>query len=84
MGAEESKMDVEASSMGGSATYEVQHGRVPTTTLLTQESDMAQKNGINSIKVLASGPNSLVDKVIADSRDINWKLFDTEAFSFEF
>ncbi|CAM9627299.1 unnamed protein product [Laminaria digitata] len=82
--AEESKIDVEASSMGGSATYKVQHGRVPTSALLTQESDLALKNGVHSVKVLASGPNSLVDKVLADSRSINWKLFDTEAFSFEF
>lgn len=82
--AEESKIDVEASSMGGSVTYEVNHGRVPTSVLLRQESDLAEKNGMNKVKILASGPNSLVDKVLADSRDINWKLFDTEAFSFEF
>lgn len=81
---EESKIDVEASSVGGSAIYEVQHGRVPTRALLNQESDLALKNGVSRIKVLASGPNSLVDKVLADSRSINWKLFDTQAFSFEF
>ena len=81
---EESKVDVEASSTGGSATYEVQRGRVPTSALLAQESDLAEKNGVSSVKVLASGPSSLVDKVLADSRDTNWQLFDTEAFSFEF
>ena len=82
--ADETKVDLESSSMGGSATYEDQHGRVPTTAILTQESDLAQKNGVSSVKVLASGPSSLVDKVLSDSRSINWKLFDTEAFSFEF
>ncbi|CAN0576465.1 unnamed protein product, partial [Laminaria digitata] len=82
--AEESKIDLESSSMGGSATYEVQKGRVPTSVLFAQESDLAQKNGVHSVKVLTSGPNSLIDKVLADSRDVNWKLFDTEVFSFEF
>lgn len=70
--------------MGGSATHEVHHGRVPTNDLFTQESDLAQKKGIRSVKVLTSGPNSLVDKVVADAREVNWKLFDTEVFSFEF
>ena len=55
-----------------------------TSVLFTQESDLAQKKGVRSVKVLTSGPNSLVDKVVSDARDINWKLFDTEAFSFEF
>lgn len=82
--AEESKIDLESSSMSGSANYEVQHGRVPTSALLTQESDLALQNGVSRIKVLASGPKSLVDKVLSDSRSINWKLFDTESFSFEF
>lgn len=70
--------------MGGSATYEVQLGRVPTSELFTQESDLAEKNGVSRVKVLTSGPNSLVDQVLSDSRAINWKLFDSEAFSFEF
>ena len=81
---EESKVDLESSSVGGSANYQVQHGRVPTHAILTQESDLALKNGVSRVKVLTSGPNSLVDKVLSDSRSINWKLFDTEAFSFEF
>ena len=55
-----------------------------TSVLFTQESDLAQKKGVRSVKVLTSGPNSLVDKVVSDARDINWKLFDTEVFSFEF
>lgn len=70
--------------MGGSATHEVHEGRVPTDVLFAQESDLAQKKGARSVKVLTSGPNSLVDKVVADARDTNWKLFDTEVFSFEF
>lgn len=81
---EEVKIDLESSSMGGSATHKVQHGRVPTSVLFAQESDLAQKKGLSSVKVLTSGPNSLVDKVVSDSRDVNWRLFDTEVFSFEF
>lgn len=82
--AEGSKDDLESSSVCGSANYHVNHGRVPTSELLTQESDLALKNGVSKVKVVTSGPNSLVDKVLSDSRSINWKLFDTEAFSFEF
>ena len=81
---EESKLDLESPYMGGSATYEVQHGRVPTFALFTQESDLAEKNGLGKVKVITSGPNSLVDQVLSDSRAINWQLFDSEAFSFEF
>lgn len=66
------------------ATYEVQRGRVPTSSLLIQEAELAKKRRYESVKVLTSGPNSLVDQVLTDSRAIDWQLFDTEAFSFEF
>lgn len=45
---------------------------------------MAKKNGAHSVKVLVSGPNSLVDTVLIEARTIDWQLFDAEAFSFEF
>ena len=81
---EESKLDLEASSTSGSVTYDVRRGRVPTAELLANEAELAKKNGAEKVKVLTSGPNSLVDGVLANSRSIDWKLFDTEAFSFEF
>lgn len=81
---QESKVDLEASSTSGSVTYDVRRGRVPTDELLTQESELAKKNGMQKVKVLTSGPNSLVDGVLANSRSIDWNLFDTEAYSFEF
>lgn len=77
-------MDLESSSTGGSATYDVKRGRVPTADLLKQEAELAEKTGAQKIKVLTSGPNSLVDGVLANSRAIDWKLFDAEAFSFQF
>lgn len=77
-------MDLEASSTSGGVTYEVRRGRVPTTELLTSEAELAKKTGAEKVKVLTSGPNSLVDGVLANSRAIDWQLFDTEAFSFEF
>lgn len=83
-GAEESKVDLESTTMGGNVNYAVGHGRVPTRQLLMQEADMAKKNGVQKVKVLVSGPNSLVDTVLAESRSVDWQLFETEAFSFEF
>lgn len=79
-------MDLESSTVAGvgSVTYDVKPGRVPTQALLTQEAELAKKNNASSVRVLTSGPNSLVDGVLAESRSIDWKLFDTEAFSFEF
>lgn len=81
---EESKMDLEASSTSGSVTYDVRRGRVPTAELLANEAELAKKSGAQKVKVLTSGPNSLVDGVLANSRAIDWQLFDTEAYSFEF
>ncbi|CAN0069464.1 unnamed protein product, partial [Ectocarpus fasciculatus] len=83
---EESKMDLESSTVAGvgSVTYDVNPGRVPTQAVLTQEADLAKKSNASSVRVLTSGPDSLVDSVLAESRAIDWKLFDTEAFSFEF
>lgn len=77
-------MDLEASSTSGSVTYDVKHGRVPTADLLATEAELANKAGHEKVKVLTSGPNAMVDGVLASSRAINWKLFDAEAFSFEF
>ncbi|CBJ34105.1 conserved unknown protein [Ectocarpus siliculosus] len=83
---EESKMDLESSTVAGvgSVTYNVNPGRVPTQALLIREAELAKKSNTSSVRVLTSGPNSLVDGVLAESRAIDWKLFDTEAFSFEF
>lgn len=87
-GNEESKTDLEStavlSGVDSTVTYEVKRGRVPTEALLVQEAEAAKKSGTSRVKVLTSGPNSLVDKVLADSRSIDWQLFDAEAFSFEF
>lgn len=81
-------MDLEATKVvagaDSSVTYQVNRGRVPTEALLVQEAETAKKSGASRVKVLTSGPNSLVDKVLADSRAIDWQLFDPEAFSFEF
>lgn len=74
--------DVESSST--TATFDVHRGRVPTKTLLLQEARIAEEKGYRSIKVLTSGPQPLVDGVLAESRAVNWKLFDAEEFSFEF
>lgn len=89
--------DLELSTALSSVTYEVKPGRVPTEALLRREAELAKSkkkvddvDGIGggqrhySIKVLTSGPNSLVDKVLAESHAIDWQLFDAEAFSFEF
>lgn len=81
---EEFKVDLEDSSKASGVTYEVKRGRVPVTELLTHEAELARKSGAKKVKVLTSGPNSLVDGVLAESRAIDWKLFDAEAFSFEF
>ena len=77
-------MDLESSSNSGSVTYQVQRGRVPTAELLTHEANLAAKSGTQKIKVLTSGPTSMVDGVLASARAVDWKLFDAEAFSFEF
>ncbi len=77
-------MDLEGSSKTSGVTYEVKSGRVPIAELLTHEAELARKSGAERVKVLTSGPNSLVDGVLAEARAIDWKLFDTEAFSFEF
>lgn len=75
-------------------TYEVKPGRVPTEALLRREAEMAKSKKVDAfdgegqrhycIKVLTSGPNSLVNKVLDESHAIDWQLFDAEAFSFEF
>lgn len=82
MGGEESKLDVE--SFRKTATFDVLRGRVPTKALLFQEAAIAKEKGHRSIKVLTSGPQALVDGVLAESRAVDWQLFDTEEFSFEF
>ncbi|CAN0319680.1 unnamed protein product [Scytosiphon promiscuus] len=94
---EESKLDadVELSTAVTAVTYEVKPGRVPTEDLLSRESEMAKSRKVGedfdggrqrhySIKVLTSGPNSLVNKVVDEAHAIDWQLFDAEAFSFEF
>ncbi|CBJ34274.1 hypothetical protein Esi_1853_0001 [Ectocarpus siliculosus] len=81
---EEFKMDLEASSADGCVAYEVKRGRVPTAQLLAQEAELAQKSGAEKVKVITSGPTSMVDGVLASAREVDWKLFDTEVFSFEF
>lgn len=79
---EESKQDFEASAV--TATFPVRTSRVPTAALLAEEARNAKANGWKTVKVVASGPNALIDAVVADARAIDWQLFDTEAFSFEF
>eukprot|EP00752_Nemacystus_decipiens_P008264 g7389.t2 len=89
---EESKMDVESTQLaggvgsdaGGGVTFGVKSGRVPTEALLAEEADLAKKKGYYKVKVLTSGPSSLVDGVLAGARAFDWQLFDAEAFSFEF
>eukprot|EP00903_Cladosiphon_okamuranus_P013765 g12813.t1 len=89
---EESKMDLESTQLaggigsgdGGSVTFEVKSGRVPTEALLAEEAELAKKSGYYKVKVLTSGPNSLVDGVLAGAHAVDWQLFDAEAFSFEF
>lgn len=79
----ESKLDTLESS-ATTAIYEVRRNRVPTKDLLVQEAELAKKKGHRSVKVLTSGPQALVDGVLADARAVDWQLFDTEEFSFEF
>ena len=79
----ESKQDALESS-STTATYEVRRHRVPTKDLLIQEAELAKKKGHRSIKVLTSGPQALVDGVLTEARAVDWQLFDTEEFSFEF
>lgn len=87
-GREESKLDLESSQLAGAGsattTYEVKSGRVPTEAVLEEEAELAKKNGFYKVRVLTSGPNSLVDGVLAGCRAVDWQLFDAEAFSFEF
>lgn len=52
--------------------------------MLVQEAELAKKKGHRSVKVLTSGPQALVDGVLAEARAVDWQLFDTEEFSFEF
>lgn len=79
----ESKLDgLESSST--TATYEVRRGRVPAKALFAQEAQLAKKKGHRSVKVLTSGPQALVDGVLVEARAVDWQLFDTEEFSFEF
>lgn len=66
------------------ATYPVEQGRVPSRALLAQEALAAKERGLRKVKVLVSGPNELVDTVLSDARAIDWRLFDTQAYSFEF
>lgn len=92
VGREESKMDLESTQLAGgvgsadgsSVTFEVKSGRVPTEALLAGEAELARKSGTYKVKVLTSGPNSLVDGVLAGAHAVDWQLFDAEAFSFEF
>lgn len=67
-----------------SATYHVTPGRIPTRTVLEDESELAKSSGMERVKLLVSGPGVLVESVLLEAREINWRLFDTEAFSFEF
>lgn len=67
-----------------SATFPVKAGRIPTRAILEQEALAAEAAGLAKVKVLVSGPSLLVDSVLMETRSINWRLFDTEAFSFEF
>lgn len=67
-----------------SVTYDVQRGRIPITAMLTREAEVAKQEVVHTVKILVSGPDSLVDSAMAESRKINWQLFDSEAFSFSF
>ncbi|CAM9591145.1 unnamed protein product [Ectocarpus sp. 4 AP-2014] len=80
---DESKQDALESS-ATTATYDVLQQRVPTRALLVQEAELAKKKGHRSVKVLTSGPQALVDGVLADARAVGWRLFDTEELSYEF
>ena len=80
---DESKQDALESS-ATTATYDVLRQRVPSRALLVQEAEFAKKKGHRSVKVLTSGPQALVDGVLADARAVDWQLFDAEEFSFEF
>lgn len=80
---DESKQDALESS-ATTATYDVLRQRVPTRALLVQEAELAKKKGHRSVKVLTSGPQALVDGVLADARAVDWQLFDTEELSYEF
>lgn len=85
-------MDLESTQLAGgvssgdgtSVTFEVKRGRVPTDALLSEEAELAKKGGYHKVKVLTSGPNSLVDGVLVGAHAVDWQLFDAEAFSFEF
>ncbi|CAM9564012.1 unnamed protein product [Ectocarpus fasciculatus] len=66
------------------ATYKVLRQRVPTKALLVREVELAKKKGHRSVKVLTSGPQALVDGVLADACTVDWQLFDTEELSYEF
>lgn len=57
---------------------------MPANELFSQEAVLAHKKGLSVVKVLTSGPHALVDSVLTQSRAVDWKLFDTEEFSFEF
>lgn len=57
---------------------------MPATDLFQEEAALAHKRGFSVVKVLTSGPQPLVDSVLTQSRAVDWKLFDTEEFSFEF
>ncbi|CAM9215996.1 unnamed protein product [Sphacelaria rigidula] len=84
---DESKTDTESAwASNNSATYQarVSRGRVPANELFSQEAVLAHKKGLSVVKVLTSGPHALVDSVLTQSRAVDWKLFDTEEFSFEF
>eukprot|EP00752_Nemacystus_decipiens_P015662 g13976.t1 len=89
---EESKLDLESTQLAGgvrsgdgsSVTFEVKSGRVPTEALLAEEAELAKTSGFHKVRVLTSGPNSLVDGVLAGAHAVDWQLFDAEAFSFEF
>lgn len=67
----------------GTITYPVARGRIPTRGVLEHEAKEAEAKGVAKIKVLVSGPTCLVDSVLLEARNINWRLFDTESFSFE-
>lgn len=66
------------------ATHPVTRGRPPLRDLLQSEARMARANDIHRAKVLVSGPRPMVDDVLQAAREVDWRLFDTEAFSFEF
>ncbi|CBN80509.1 ferric reductase [Ectocarpus siliculosus] len=78
----EPKQDALESS--ATTAYDVLRQRVPTRALLVQEAELAKKKGHRSVKVLTSGPQALVDGVLADARAVDWQLFDTEELSYQF